>query len=73
MMYDMYKLETGVFMYKYSKGSFPDVFNNFFTKRSKKDDIDYSTRYKDHYHPIRNARTFSDQSMRTSGPILFTG
>ena len=30
----MYKLETGVFMYKYSKGSLPDGFNNFFTTTS---------------------------------------
>ena len=34
-VYDMYKLETGVFMCKYSKGSLPDGFNNFFTTRSE--------------------------------------
>ena len=31
----MYKLGTGVFMYKYSKSSLPDGFNNFFTTRSE--------------------------------------
>ena len=68
-VYDMYKLETGVFMYKYSKGSLPDGFNNFFTTRYEIHD--YHTRYKDHYHQTRNARTFSDHSIRTYGPILW--
>ena len=56
-------------MYKYSKGSLPDGFNNFFTTRSEIHD--YHTRYKDHYHHTRNARTFSDHSIRTLGPILW--
>ena len=30
-VYNMYKLDTDVFMYKYSKDSLPDGFNNFFT------------------------------------------
>ena len=62
----MYKLETGVFMHKYSKGSLLDGFNNFFTTRAEIHD--YHTRYKDHYHHTRNARTFSDHSIRTYGP-----
>ena len=33
--YDTYKLETGVFMCKYSKSLLPDGFNNFFTTRSE--------------------------------------
>ena len=65
----MYKFETDVFMYKYSKGSLPDGFNNFFTTRSEIHD--YHTRYKDHYHQTTNARTFSDHSIRTYGPILW--
>ena len=70
MIIFMYKLETGVFMYKYSKGSLPDGFNNFFITRSEKHD--YHTRYKDHYHETTNARTFfSDHSIRTYGPILW--
>ena len=67
-VYDMYKLETDVFRYKYSKSSLPDGFNNFFTTRSEIHD--YHTRYKDLYHLTRNARTFSDHSIRTYGPIL---
>ena len=46
-VYDIYKLETGVFMSKYSKGSLPDGYNNFFITRSKIHD--YHTRYKDHF------------------------
>ena len=67
--YDMYTLETRVFMYKYSKGSLPDGFNNFFTTRSEIHD--HYTRYKDHYHQTRNARTFPDHSIRIYGPILW--
>ena len=50
-VYDMYKLDTGVFMYI--------SFQN------------YHTKYKDHYHQTRNARTFSDHSIITYGPILW--
>ena len=56
-------------MYKYSKGSLSDGFNNFFTTRSEIHD--YHTTYKDHYHQTRNARTFSDHSIRTYRPILW--
>ena len=68
-VYDMYKLETGVFMYKFSKDSLPGGFKNFFTTRSEIHD--YHTRYKDHYHQTRNARSFSDHSIRTYGPLLW--
>ena len=68
-VYDMYKLETGVFMFKYSNNLLPVAFNNFFTTRSEIHD--YQTRYKDYYHQTRNVRTFSDHSIRTYGPILW--
>ena len=58
IVYDVCKHETGVFMYKLSKGSLPDGFNNFCTTRSEIHD--YHTRYKDHYHQTR-----------TYGPILW--
>ena len=41
----------------------------FLTTRSEIHD--YPTRYKDHYHQTRNARTFSDHSIRTYGLILW--
>ena len=67
-MYDMYHLETAAFMYKYSKSSLTDGFNNFSTRFEM---YDYHTRYEDHYHQTRNDRTCSDHSIRTYGPIFW--
>ena len=40
---DMYSLESGAFMYKYSINDLPNIFNDYFTKHS---DIDgYQTRH----------------------------
>ena len=68
-VYDMYKLETGMFMYKYSKSSLPTGFKNFFITRSEIHD--YQTRFKENYHQTRNTRSFSDHSIRTYGPVLW--
>ena len=43
--------------------------NTFFTSRPELHD--YHTRYKDHYHQTKNAKTFSDHSITTYGPILW--
>ena len=40
---DMYSLELGVFMYKYSTNDLPGIFNDYFTKRS--DIHGYQTRH----------------------------
>ena len=40
---DMYSLEVGVFMYKYSTNDLPNIFNDYFTKRS--DIHGYQTRH----------------------------
>ena len=66
---DMYSLELGVFMYKYSAKLLPNVYNNYFTKRS--DIHDYQTRHTDSYNLTRNKKAFSDNSTRTHGPILW--
>ena len=68
-VYDMYKLETGVFMYKYSTGSLPDGFNNCFTMRSEIHN--YQTRSKGNYHLTNNIRVFSDHSVRTFGHLFW--
>ena len=46
-IYDSYKLELGVFMYKYFNGLLPMSFNTFFTKLS--DIHNYDTRNKSNY------------------------
>ena len=68
-VYDMYKLEVGVFMYRYFERLLPDSFNTFFTKRS--DIHDYHTRNSCKLNPTRNKLVFTDKSIRTTGPKLW--
>ena len=56
-------------MFKYSAGMLPSVFDNVFTKRSEIHN--YQTRYKNDYNQTRNKKCFSDNSVRTQGPILW--
>ena len=68
-VYDLSKLELGVFMYKYFNGLLPMSFNAFFTKLS--DIHNYYTRNKSNYNPTRNKKVFADKAIRTTGPILW--
>ena len=68
-VFDTYKLELGVFMYKYCLNQLPNSFNNFFTKRS--DIHSYHTRNSNNYNQTRNKKVFTDQAVRTTGPILW--
>ena len=68
-IYDSYKLELGVFMYKYFNGLLPMSFNAFFTKLS--DIHNYETRNRSNYNPTRNKKVFADKAIRTTGPILW--
>jgi hypothetical protein len=68
-IYDSYKLELGAFMYKYSTNQLPNSFDNFFTKRS--DIHSYHTRSRDKYNHTRNKKVFTDQSIRTTGPLIW--
>ena len=66
---DMYTIELGVFMYKYSINDLPQSFNTYFVKRSEIHD--YQTRHVDNLNLTKNKRTFSDRSVRSSGPVLW--
>jgi hypothetical protein len=66
---DMYSLELGVFMYKFSINDLPHTFDYYFTKRSEIHD--YQTRHKNDLNLTRNKKVFSDHSVRTAGPILW--
>ena len=65
---DMFALELGTFMYRNSMNKLPSAFNNYFTKRS--DVHNYPTRHGNHLNVPKN-KTFSDHSVRTSGPQLW--
>ena len=66
---DMYTLELGVFMYKYSINDLPVAFKEYFMKRS--DIHDYPTRYVNNLNLTNNRKSFSDHAIRTNGPILW--
>lgn len=66
---DMYTLDLGVFMYRYSANHLPISFNNYFVKRSEVHN--YATRHCDNYNLTKNKKAFSDHSVRTRGPHLW--
>ena len=68
-VYDSYKLEVGVFMFRYSLNQLPERFNIFFARNN--DFHDYHTRNGNDFTLTRNKKVFSDQSIKTTGPILW--
>ena len=66
---DMYSLELGVFMYKFSTNDLPSAFKEYFHKRSSIHN--YQTRYVNDLNLTNNKKSFSDHSIRTCGPILW--
>ena len=68
-IYDTYKLEVGVFMFRNFTNQLP---NGFHDSVSKQDECHkYLTRNANDYNLTRNKKVFSDQTVRTSGPILW--
>ena len=66
---DMHTLELGTFMYRNSVNELPSSFNNHFTKRSEVHN--FLTRHGNHLSLTKNKKTFSDHSVRTTGPRLW--
>ena len=66
---DMYKVDLGVFMYRYSIKDLPSIFDDYFSKRS--DVHGYPTRHVNDYNIMKNKRSFSDHTIRVNGPILW--
>ena len=66
---DMYTLELGVFMYRFSITDLPVAFKEYFKKRSEIHD--YPTRHVNDLNLTNNKKFFSDHSIRTNGPILW--
>ena len=58
-----------MFMFKYSTNGLPIVFNNYFVKRS--DIHNYPTRRANDLNLTKNKKCFSENAVRTSGPILW--
>ena len=66
---DTYKLEVGVFMFKHFTNQLPNGFRDSFAKQTECHK--YLTRNTNDYALTRNKNVFSDQTVRTSGPILW--
>ena len=58
-----------MFDIKYSTNDLPNIFNDYFIKRS--DIHGYQTRHVNDLNLTKNKKHFSDHSVRTSGPILW--
>ena len=71
-VYDAYKLKVGVLMYKFFIGLLPKIFDGLFTNMIKWSDIhDYRTRRSNDFNPYQKQKLFTDQALRTVGPILW--
>lgn len=68
-VFDMYKLELGSFMFKYTNNLLPPVFNHAFTKHSQVHS--YNTRYKDNLTIPKVRKGFSNKNVYYSGPLLW--
>ena len=68
-VYDTYKLEVGIFMFRYSLNQLPESFKCFFSKNN--DSHEYYTRNGNDFTLTRNKKVFSDQSIKTCGPIYW--
>ena len=66
---DTYTLELGVFMFKYHINELPVAFEHYFKKRS--DIHDYQTRHVNDLNITFNKKSFTDNAIRTSGPLLW--
>ena len=66
---DMFFLELGVFMYKFSTNDLLLAFKEYFHKRSNIHN--YETRHVNDLKLTNNKKLFSDHSIRTCGPILW--
>ena len=66
---DMYTLELGAFMYRFFICDLPVAFNDYFRKRT--DIHNYPTRHANDFQLTNNKKSFSDQGIRTMGPILW--
>ena len=66
---DACKLEVCIFMYTFFSDKLPKRLDDFFTKRS--DIHKYHSRNNSDYNQTRSKKVFTDQAVRTTGPILW--
>ena len=68
-VFDSFKLELGVFMYKHQTNLLPKTFSNYFIKHNQVHK--YPTRNAEDYSVHRTKKMFADRSIRITGPTLW--
>ena len=68
-VFDTFKLELGVFMYKHQQNLLPQTFSDYFRKHNQIHN--YATRNAQNYSSHNAKKMFSDRAIRISGPILW--
>ena len=68
-VFDSFKLELGVFMYKHNTKLLPQTFSDYFIKHNQIHR--YSTRNSEDYSIHKATKMFSDRSIRVTGPSLW--
>ena len=68
-VFDTFKLELGVFMYKHQTNSLPQTFSDYFIKHSQVHN--YLTRNAQDYSIYKAKKVFADRATRTTGPTLW--
>ena len=68
-VFDTFKLELGVFMYKHQTNSLPQTLSDYFIKHSRVHN--YPTRNAQDYSIYKAKKVFADRAIRTTGPTLW--
>lgn len=68
-IYDMYKFDLGIFMYKHITCHLPKVFTNYFTKKLLIQS--HITRNTNEYYVRKNKTSFASKGVRSMGPLYW--
>ena len=68
-VYDTYKLNVGIFMYKHHTNQLPSNYSTYFTKHIQTHN--YSTRNAQDYVINKTKKAFSDRAIRNCGPVFW--
>ena len=68
-IYDLYKINLGVFMYKHITSELPKIFTNYFTKKCQIQNR--STRNTNEYYVKKLKTSFAAKGVRSMGPLYW--
>ncbi len=68
-VYDIYKLQVALFVYKFDHGLLPDIFNKYFQKNHEFHT--HLTRSADLYRPCNYVSDLARNTIKTNGPLIW--